>query len=610
MNQTRYCSTCGMLLPETAAICGECGARYQASPYERRATDAPGAWSQAPRARSRDLGPVEEHTPDDEGVQLISREQLQPRAPGATALRPADQYDQVMVTQPPTSQTGPGIRSAPGGIPGSPAAGPAAAAASGPVEMEPPLDGCAPASPLKRFLAALIDSVIVSLTMLPLVIGLILMIVQESATLLAQILIGVGAAVPAAYTVLILWLVGSKGFSLGKLFLGLRVTRTSRAGSIGFLRSLGRWALYSLISLVMALSIFLDPRKVLRGFHDRAVDSVVVDIKAGRNPMLERPDDFERESADHYLGAPSVAVTAHENLLAEPGAAWRDETPADPSGPQAPAAPPTGWGSGAPSADPYAPAPQPPGQSSAQPPVVGSPWSPAPAAGGGWAPPPEQPWQPPAQQTSRPGQSIPPQAGPGQPGAPQHWASPATDPAPDAGPASQQAWMPHGSGPQQTPAPGTDPPDIPSELTSDAWDEDGIDEQTRITLPEDADLGDLEQTRVSVAAPRAATLRLVADDGAERSAQSAVVIGRNPSAGDGEVLFVVKDDSRSVSKTHLRIDGTGEDTLVTDLGSTNGSAMVREDGSRENLIPHTATVLPAGARLAIGDRTLDVERMQ
>src|SRR5699024_5474544 len=66
------------------------------------------------------------------------------------------------------------------------------------------------------------------------------------------------------------------------------------------------------------LSIFLDPTKHLRGFHDRAIDSVVVDIKHGRNPMKPRPDDFERADAEHYLGAPSVAVSAHENLLAEP----------------------------------------------------------------------------------------------------------------------------------------------------------------------------------------------------------------------------------------------------------------------------------------------------
>ena len=72
----------------------------------------------------------------------------------------------------------------------------------------------------------------------------------------------------------------------------------------------------------------------------------------------------------------------------------------------------------------------------------------------------------------------------------------------------------------------------------------------------------------------------------------------------------MRDESRSVSKTHLRVDGTGEELVVTDLGSTNGSTILREDGSRENLVPQTPTVLPAGARVNLGDRTLSVERVQ
>ena len=65
MSQTRYCSTCGSLLGEGAAICGECGARYQASPYERRATETPGAWSPPPTPRSRDLGPEDEEQDEE-----------------------------------------------------------------------------------------------------------------------------------------------------------------------------------------------------------------------------------------------------------------------------------------------------------------------------------------------------------------------------------------------------------------------------------------------------------------------------------------------------------------------------------------------------------------
>ena len=641
MSQTRYCSTCGTLLSEGAVICGECGARYQASPYERRATDAPGAWSQAPAPRSRDLGHADEADPEDEGVELISRDSLELKNPGATTLRSQEQYDQMMVTQPPMQQYDPG--SAPGapGGPGSPVTAPGAVRTGS--EMEPPLDGCTPASPVTRLLAALIDSVIATLVLVPQLVGWILVATAEEIGVLPLVLIGVGVALPLAYALLLIWLVGAKGFTLGKLMLGLRITRASEGGAIGVLRSAGRWVLFGFIPPVMALSIFLDPEKHLRGFHDRVVDSVVVDIKHGRNPMKPRPDDFERADAEHYLGAPSVAVSAHENLLAEPGAAWQDSSQSAQAQPDASG----GWGEaqqhGAPT--PYAP------QASGSPaaPVAGAPWSPPaqdpaapqPPAETGWAPPPLDPI-PPQQQSWGPSQSAPeapqqqwgqqdvaPAPSWGQPSAEPaagSWEDPAApapppqswDPQPPAEAASNgaaQGWAAPETAPeaaQAPPAPYEQGDEhAPSDLTGDAWGgDDGVDEQTRLTVVDDP-LGDLEQTRISaVQLPAVKKLRLTTDDGGERIVEKPVVIGRNPAAPGEEVLFVMKDDTRSVSKTHLRIDGTGDDITVTDLGSTNGSTILREDGSRENLVPNSPTVLPTGAQLTLGDRTLSVERMQ
>lgn len=660
MSQTRYCSTCGSLLSEGAAICGECGARYQASPYERRATDAPGAWSQAPKQRTRDLGSAPEQNPEDEGIELVSRESLEPRSPGATSLRSQEQYDQMMVTQPPMNQPGPG--SAPGmpSGPGSPAPAPGAQPAGQP--MERPLDGCVPGSPLKRLLAVLVDSVIATVVTVPLFIGLVLVLTSETIGLLPQILIGVGVALPVAYHLLMIWLAGAKGFTLGKLILGLRITRTGQAGPIGFVRSLGRSLLYGLVPPVMALSIFLDPKKHLRGFHDRVIDSVVVDVKEGRNPMQPRPDDFERESAEHYLGAPSVAVSTHQNLLSEPGSAWSDGAGSAPAQPSAPAS--GAWGGGqqmAPS--PYAPpvssgsAPEAPAPSTGW---AGPPSAPEPSAApgtstGGWEPPavdpvpPSQPWdQPaapsqgwgqPAEQPLQPWDQPAPSPQPewGQPPA-QSWGQPAGDPQPgfqDVAGGAAQGWAPPTPAQDPTPPapyggqppygggdagqdvaggwgsanPGHEQAGAPSDLTADAWGAE-VDEQTRLSEPDES-LGDLEQTRISpVRLPDVKKLRLTADDGAERIVERAVVIGRNPSAPGNEVLFVLKDDTRSVSKTHLQIDGTGDDITVTDLGSTNGSTVLREDGTRENLVPNSPTVLPAGAQLTLGDRTLSVERAQ
>jgi uncharacterized RDD family membrane protein YckC len=666
MSQTRYCSTCGNLLSAGAAICGECGARYQESPYERRATDAPGAWSQAPKARSRDLGPSQQEESADTGIELISPESLQQPAPGATALRSSEQYDQVMATQSPMNQPPAGQ---PGGMPGgygSPSGAPLSADESGgaPTEapaLEAPLDGCETASPLKRFLAALIDSVISSLVLLPLTIAVLLLVFQEDVTLLAQILVGVGAALPAAYAVLLLWLVGSKGVTPGKAIVGLRIAGSRTGSPIGFLRALGRVVFYNLFPLLMAISIFFDPQKHLRGFHDRVIGSVVVDIKTGRHPFKERPDDFERAGAEHYLGAPSVAVTTHDNLLATPGSAWSGEGATGSENPS------VGSAQGG---DPWSPPPSAPASPYAPPsandapaaqPVGGSPWSPPPTAPSqqapssqpepsapaepspqaGWGPPPAQSWGPqepaapqhPApQQHSAPEQHSAPQQHPApeQYPAPQQPASPQApgQPAPQASSAPEpaQTWGPP---PVQPPAPGSweqnvpqDPapappappapaPAAPVEQTGpdySAWNDD-VDEQTRVAGAAETDLGDLEQTRVSaVSLPVKPSVRVTADDGTDRVVSSSLVIGRNPSGGQDEALFVLKDDTRSVSKTHLRIDGTGEDITVTDLGSTNGSAIVRADGTRESLVPNSSTVLPDGASLAIGDRTLTVER--
>lgn len=595
MSGTRYCSTCGSLLGEGAVICGECGARYQASPYERRATTAPGAWSAAPTPRSRDLGPAESAGSAEEGIELITRDSLEPAAPGATTVRSLEQYDRMMVTQPPMPRHGPGSAPGPASGPTSPVATPGAGSTAAP--MAPPLDGCVPATALKRFLAGLLDAVIEGAVAVPLIAGAALALTSDGTALLPYVLIGAGVALPIAYIVLLIWLVGAKGFSLGMLILGLRVARAGEGGRLGFARSLGRWFLFGLLPLIMALSIFLDPRKQLRGFHDRAVDSVVVDIAAGRNPLRPRPDDFERAGAEHYLGAPSVAVSTHENLLSAPGAAWTAPAPG-------PAASSGTWGDERSAASPFGP-PDTRGHNADG--GAAPSWSAAPAgapsrpADDGWAPPPVDPL-PPEPSWGRPGAAPQSSWGPSSAQPQPAWAPPS---APEA---AHGAAVPGGDAPRT----GHGPAGAPDDLTADAWEAEdhGVDEQTRLAVP-DEPLGDLEQTRLSaMPRPPVRTLRLRTDDGTERVVEKAVVLGRNPAATGEDVLFVLKDDSRTVSKTHLRIDGTGDDVVVTDLGSTNGSAILHADGSRENLVPDSPTVLPSGAQVALGDRTVSVESEQ
>ena len=73
----------------------------------------------------------------------------------------------------------------------------------------------------------------------------------------------------------------------------------------------------------------------------------------------------------------------------------------------------------------------------------------------------------------------------------------------------------------------------------------------------------------------------------------------------------IRLDDDYVSTRHGQVTVRPDGIIVAeDLGSTNGSTILRVDGSRENLVPETPTVLPAGARLTLGDRTLSVERVQ
>jgi hypothetical protein len=132
-------------------------------------------------------------------------------------------------------------------------------------------------------------------------------------------------------------------------------------------------------------------------------------------------------------------------------------------------------------------------------------------------------------------------------------------------------------------------------------------------------LGELEHTRLRPAAPApppspavaAASLRLVFDTGERVDVDGDGLVGRDPGAAPGVTHVVaITDPARSVSKVHLAfgLDGSSDRLWVVDRGSTNGTVLVKPDGSR--------FVLPAGARASVaegwairfGERTACVER--
>jgi predicted component of type VI protein secretion system len=87
------------------------------------------------------------------------------------------------------------------------------------------------------------------------------------------------------------------------------------------------------------------------------------------------------------------------------------------------------------------------------------------------------------------------------------------------------------------------------------------------------------------------------------------VVGRNPSTADsGVVAHVVPidDPARSVSKTHLEFGAEDGAFWVLDRRSTNGSALVHVDGTRERLTAGVRTAVPVGAVVEFGDRRFRV----
>ena len=87
-------------------------------------------------------------------------------------------------------------------------------------------------------------------------------------------------------------------------------------------------------------------------------------------------------------------------------------------------------------------------------------------------------------------------------------------------------------------------------------------------------------------------------------------IGRNPAALpplDRAALLTIDDPARSVSKTHALLDLEAGALWLTDLHSTNGSAVTDSAGLHTALEPGIRTVVAAGSTIELGDFAIQVE---
>ncbi|MGN8026709.1 DUF5684 domain-containing protein [Microbacterium sp. 22242] len=93
---------------------------------------------------------------------------------------------------------------------------------------------------------------------------------------------------------------------------------------------------------------------------------------------------------------------------------------------------------------------------------------------------------------------------------------------------------------------------------------------------------------------------LVLDDGSRVPLTGrGVVLGRAPAGGSGDQTVRIADVTRTLSKTHARLDRDGGGWRLTDLGSTNGVRIVGQDGAEKALPPGASAVVHG--RILLGD---------
>lgn len=111
---------------------------------------------------------------------------------------------------------------------------------------------------------------------------------------------------------------------------------------------------------------------------------------------------------------------------------------------------------------------------------------------------------------------------------------------------------------------------------------------------------------VSSGLPAAAIALLRWDDGTRWALYARTVFGRDPIAAAGAEVCVLRDETVSVSRTHLEIGFDDHGTWAADQGSTNGTVLVRGD-LRLPLVPRQRVSLRRGDLLELGDRRVSVE---
>lgn len=452
-----------------------------------------------------------------------------------------------------------------------------------PTILGPAFSGAVPAPVGRRIGAALID-------------GVLMLAVQLFAYVIATYVVW-GAAFPlwsqmyrlistvAGYTVASLLFGGSgitgllvlawgvvqwrlhatTGQTIGKRAVGIRTLAVPGGTAPGWGRTLGRYSLVAVANvfcfagLLFVFSVFWDPDRLLRGWHDKAANVFLVDIRSGRDPLALRSGNAVAEPSARPQVAPSASVSASN------GAAL----PAPVTAPAAPLAP------------------------SAPPQPVADVRLPSPASARPVAPPPAR--------------SVPPAPAPPAPVSSGTASSGAGIISAVPGVSTGDGAVPSSSPPPPPPPP---PPPAPPVALPEARPVVPVTAGPFSPMPAPpVDDDDAELTVASLAVtPSVREVRLVFDTGAVLPVGGRGRIGRDPVEGEEPVAHLVPlpDTTKSVSKTHLEFVLADGGLWVCDLHSTNGSSIERA-GARTALVAGEWALAEVGAVVHVGSRTFRVE---
>ena len=100
---------------------------------------------------------------------------------------------------------------------------------------------------------------------------------------------------------------------------------------------------------------------------------------------------------------------------------------------------------------------------------------------------------------------------------------------------------------------------------------------------------------------------LLLDTGQSIPVDRTIVLGRAPSpVSPGDVPIPVDDQTRSLSRTHVRISPTASGISIVDMNSANGTRARTPNGRTHTLVPGQPLELPLNSQLLLGERLISV----